>query len=493
MDAMQQRHRLKIGWGHADITPQKPVLLRGQFHARVSEGVRDPITATAMAIEAVDDEGRQDVVVLVSCDLVSISPDIAEVVRERVSEILPQIDPRAIIMSATHTHTAPASYGSRSSWDGVGVDLELLGVMDPDEYVDFCAGQVVSAIRQAWEGRREGGMSWGLGEAVISHNRLWTNKVGISRMYGNTNDPEFSHIEGYEDHTVGLIYTWDANRALTGIVINIPCPSQVSEGEYQVSADFWHDIRQEIKRRLGDDVFVLGQCAPAGDQSPHHIIRKAAHQRMLDLFGEDRRQQIARKVADCVEENLAILRHHVEFHIPFAHTVKTVHLPRRALSERDVEEARREAVVQRQAYEALHAKVMADPALRSKPRWYTEITRAYALMRRHERVPERAELTKREPKLPVEVHVLRLGDLAIATNPFEFYLDYGMQIHARSPAVQTMIAQLTGTGTGNAYVPTERSVAGGGYGAVPASTIVGPEGGLALVEETLEMIGALWS
>ena len=30
--------------------------------------------------------------------------------------------------------------------------------------------------------------------------------------------------------------------------------------------------------------------------------------------------------------------------------------------------------------------------------------------------------------VPVEVHVLRLGDVAMATNPFELFLDYGIQI-----------------------------------------------------------------
>jgi len=36
------------------------------------------------------------------------------------------------------------------------------------------------------------------------------------------------------------------------------------------------------------------------------------------------------------------------------------------------------------------------------------------------------------------------------------------------------------------------SVAGGSYGAVPASTLMGPEGGQELVEKTLEMINSIW-
>ena len=61
----------------------------------------------------------------------------------------------------------------------------------------------------------------------------------------------------------------------------------------------------------------------------------------------------------------------------------------------------------------------------------------------------------------------------------------GLQIKARSRAGQTALIQLTGRG---GYLPTARAVAGGGYGAVPASGEVGPEGGRMLVDKSLELI-----
>jgi len=93
------------------------------------------------------------------------------------------------------------------------------------------------------------------------------------------------------------------------------------------------------------------------------------------------------------------------------------------------------------------------------------------------------------PELPVEAHVVRLGDVAFATSPFEYYLDYGLQIKARSRAIQTFLVQLTGTGT---YLPTQRAISGGSYGAVAASTPIGPEGGRKLVDWTVETINGLW-
>jgi len=69
------------------------------------------------------------------------------------------------------------------------------------------------------------------------------------------------------------------------------------------------------------------------------------------------------------------------------------------------------------------------------------------------------------------------------------YLDYGIRILANSPATQTFVVQLAGSGT---YLPTRRSIVGGAYGAVPASTIFGPEAGDELVQQTLEMIHSMW-
>jgi hypothetical protein len=92
--------------------------------------------------------------------------------------------------------------------------------------------------------------------------------------------------------------------------------------------------------------------------------------------------------------------------------------------------------------------------------------------------------------VPVEIHVLRIGDAVLATNPFELFLDYGLRIKAQSPAAQTIVVQLAAGG--GAYLPTERAVQGGGYGAAPAVANVGPQGGKELVDATLRMIRKLF-
>jgi hypothetical protein len=105
-------------------------------------------------------------------------------------------------------------------------------------------------------------------------------------------------------------------------------------------------------------------------------------------------------------------------------------------------------------------------------------------------VIERHRRQEAKPHYETELHVLRLGDVAIATNPFELFLDFGIRIKARSSALQTFLVQLA-CGTGG-YLPTAKAVAGKSYGAEPASNLVGPEGGQALVDATVEEIARLW-
>ncbi len=480
----------RIGWAATDITPDEPVMLHGQFHARVSERVKDPVTATALVLESPRDGSR---LVMVSCDLVIIHDALRDAVREHIRRELPELDPMAVLMSATHTHTAPqTSVCERYLPDSPLTDHPYgvaLDAMAPAEYIKWASARIGDAVVRAWRGRAPGGIAYGLGHAVVGHNRLIAYASGRSQMYGKTDRPDFSHVEGYEDHALNVLATYDSERRLTGLVINIACPSQVTEGLYEVSADFWHDTREELRRRLGDDLFVLPQAAAAGDQSPHVLVDKRAEARMERITGRTRRQQIATRIADGVTAILPLITKEIDVAPKLAHRVETVELPRRLVPEADSAQAATEAQQQREVYEGMVRSLEADPKLREKPHWYRDITRAHSLMRRHERVANRFQLQQAHPTMPIEVHAARLGDVAFVSVPFEYYLDYSLQMQTRSKAIQTFVIQLAGPGS---YLPTLRSVAGGAYGAVPASTEVGPESGRQLVEWAVDSINALW-
>jgi len=498
---------LNIGWAMADITPDRPVLIAGQFHARVSEGVHDPITATVLVIESVDGtESKQ--AIMVSCDFVAVSDGMRDAsnirgrVRDLVKSLAPEVQVEHIIMHATHTHSAPL-VSELPVEEIYGLSLEMMSpeneVMSPQDYSEFAAKNIAEAIANAWHGRSKGGISFGLSKAVTGHNRLQALKDGRSLMYGSTDADGFSHIEGYESHDLNLLFTWDQKEKLTGVVVNTAVPSQVSEQSYLLSGDFWNEARHLFREKFGQQVHVLGQASAAGDQSPHLMWGSRAEERMQALMGfaahvseiegMPRRQMIAHHLAQGTERILPYMRENIEWNPTFKHERAELLLSRRLLGEQDLLDAREAIDLYKPLYEKLLAEAKADPPITRKPRWHIPLTVNHAHYKRGLAVLERYELEQRQAQMLVEVQVIRMGDMVIATNPFELYLDYGIRMIARSPAVQTFIVQLAGSGT---YLPTQRSIAGGAYGAVPASTIFGPEGGNELVEGTLRIIQKMW-
>jgi len=477
---------IAIGWARADLTPEHAVLIAGQFHARVSEGVADAITATALALDAGSDHA-----VMVSCDFVTIPDALRDAVRSRLSASCPGLDPMKVVLNATHTHTGPEvrvpMTGGGHTSTGTGVDLDTMPVAD---YVEFAVERIAKAIADAWNSRLPGEVAFGQDYAVIGRNRRWVDKDGVSTMYGNTDTPAFRNIEGYEDHSVGVLATRNNAGILTGLVLNVPCPSQVSEDAFELSADYWCDTRTELRRRFGDELFLLPQCSAAGDQSPHLLYGKTGDERMLKLKERTPRQEIARRIANAVEETLAPIGKEFSGDHVLKHEVAALSLPMTELTESDVQTAAKEAERLHNEYQEEKRKLAADPESRQELRWYCAVTSAYRRMKWFQGVHERFEAQKREATLPVEIHVLRLGEAVFATNPFEYYLDFGIHIKARSKATQTFLVQLAGAGT---YVPSTRSVSGGGYGSIPASNPVGPEGGWRLAEMTTGIIEKLWS
>jgi hypothetical protein len=452
-------------------------------------------------------------VIMVSLDLVGVTDILFDRTRDMVRKAIPEIDADKIILNATHTHTAPdqsvspdlvkmhSKYGVNvpAAWAKWGIDL---GVMPTGEYVEFAASQIAKAIGQAWKVRKPGGISFGLSYATTGQNRLTAYYDGRSEMYGSANRSDFSHMEGYEDHSLGLLYTWDVKGNLTGVVINIAMTSQVAYG-YLISADFWHETRNELRKRLGDELFILPQVSAAGDQSPKFMIDERAQKRMEKLTKRTQMEQIAVRISDGVTSVLPFMKENIDWNPVFKHRIEQLELKRRVITEKDITTPRStfhnkkvESVQETfdrllGEYKKKYREFEEHPELRQKPRWYSSITGMHWLLARAWRTLERYELQKTQFTLPVKVHVIRIGDIAIATNPFELYLDYGMQMKARSKAVQTFVVELASPG-GGGYLPTQRSVEGGAYGAIPQSTLIGPEGGRVLVNRTLELIESLW-
>jgi hypothetical protein len=147
----------------------------------------------------------------------------------------------------------------------------------------------------------------------------------------------------------------------------------------------------------------------------------------------------------------------------------------RQVTEAEYNEARGEVD---RAAEQIAADAKAADRLYRRMKWY-EVT----VDRYHQ------QQTDPKPLFETELHVVRIGDSVICTNPFELFTEFGIRIKARSKATQTFVIQLVGPGS---YLPTAHAVRGGHYSAVVHSTLVGPEGGQVLVDRTVEVINEMF-
>jgi len=460
---------LHVGAATVDITPDQPVALAGQFSTRISKKVETPIVASAVAIESLADGKRSDMAIMIACDLVAIRPGVQEAFRQKLAPLLPGVDVGKTFLSATHTHTAPVTNELKTN--PFLYDIPKDGVMQPDAYVEFLVGRLAQAAVQAWEKRKSGGVSWTSGHAVVGHNRRAVYEDGHAQMYGKTGLPSFRNIEGGEDHAVEMLFFWDAEKHLQAVAVNLACPSQEVESGSNINADFWHGVREQLKTKLSlPELTVLGWCSAAGDQSPHLMYRKAAEDRMLKARGLTRLQEIGRRITSTVIDTLDIAKADIRTNVVFGHTTTTLQLSPRRITQREYEDSK---------------KLVAEYSAVPNPD-----NRLQASIEREKGVVSRFEQGDKLPPYAMELHALRIGDIAIATNPFELYLDYGVQMKSRSPAEQTFLIQLTGESGG--YLPTPKAIQGGSYSALPTSNKVGPEGGQELVNETMKAINTFW-
>jgi hypothetical protein len=452
---------LWIGATTVDITPEQPVALDGQRNVRISKVPASRIEAAVLAIESRQADDSLDQAVFVACDLVAIRQGILAKVREKLVGRVAGLDLDKVFLSATHTHTAPVTQDGKYT-------LPETGIMQPGEYADWLTSRVADGVVAAWEKRAVGQVAWGQSQAVIAQNRRPYYADGTAVMYGKTNASNFRGIESYEDHNVEVLYFWDNSQKLIATAINVACPSQEIGGTSAIHADFWEPVRSALRRDYGQELHVLAWTGAGGDVTSRLAYGSEADARMRKLRGGiSRLDEIARRLVMAWREALEGAKHDMRDEVVLQHQVRKIELPYRQVT-----------VLEKEAAMAEAAKFKDDPAQRWNYGWNQRVVDRFS-----------AQQAGTQPPFVMELHALRLGDVAIASNEFELYTDFGVQLKARSPAVQTFVIQLAGPGT---YLPSARAAQNGGYGAVIQSSQIGPEGGQVLVEQTVETLQKLW-
>ena len=506
---------LKIGWAETDITPAEHISLAGQFAERISEYIEKPLTATAMALEA---DGEQ--AVICSVDLGSVNWTLLTGIRERLKDNDAGLDPMKIMVAAIHTHTGPVYAGGRRmsvKTGGVGgvrrwltdmlrpgqkyvEKVQTIGNKDiptAQENLEFLTVRIADVILEAWKNREEGGFVNAFGRVPLGMCRRAKYTDGTAAMWGETNTACFESVEDGEDTGVEMMYIFNAKNELTGVLVNPACPAQCVQHRLFVSPDFWGEAKMLIRKRFGEHIFMLPLCSPAGDQCPvdivrwvepytdvndpniirKHPVKRKADPSMFDLDGMKKAgKRVANEVAEVygdVMERLQNGTDEIQKDIPLEHRVYDMQLPLRRVTITEYKAA---------------AKAV-EEYLRDHPGDVDY--NAVANLQQYTGVVGRYLEQQNVDIVETETHILRIGTVAFATNPFELFLDYANRIKARSDAEQTFLVQLCNGADG--YLPTEKAEAGGHYSAFVGSGTVGHQGGDQYVREVLKNIRELFA
>ena len=490
-------NKIKIGWSEESIVPVgRKVDLVGQFYERISGEVETPIAVNALAIEC-----GNDAVIFCACDLVGVS----ETLISNVKEALPESFPKdKLIISAIHTHT---SLGYSKDDDNLANALFGLKAFLPEEYSykplvtdnstdvirgdearAFLTERIAKAALTAWESRKEGSYACGFGRAAIGMCRRVCYDDGSAKMWGNANQANFTELESGNDSGIELLFTYDIDKKLTGVVANVACPSQVLEHQNFISSDYMGKVRELIRKKFGADVGFLGLISPAGDMCPRDMIRwvnspvtlndpnvsqdnKVIHRADPSMFDIAGANLAAKRVANEIFWALDDVTEYIS-ETELVHKKLAVDLPVRRVTVAEYENAYKEITdFVKQCTGTIN---------------YEDNAR----MQIHSGVVERYNLQQTNDIFTIEVHTLRLGDIAFATNPFELFLNYGNQIRARSRAAQTFLIQLACGYYG--YLPTEKAEQGSHYSAFVSSGTAGHVGGEILVRKTIAEINDMF-
>ena len=494
-------NKIKIGWSEVSLLPGegRVIDLAGQFYERITSEVESPITVTAFAAECGDSS-----FVICSCDLGGVGTTLMRDVRA-ILAAKGDFPTDSLILAAIHSHTS-YKFACMSDLFG-GASTGLLQRMIPNaryeslekyEGPELLAGEearaliaerIADAAYSAWQSRSEGGYAQGFGRAAVGMCRRVCYDDGSAKMWGDTDMANFTELEGGNDSGIELLFTYDTDKKLTGVIANVACPAQVLEHRSFISSDYVGKVKEYLRARLGDHINLLTLISPAGDQCPRDMIRwvepetpindpniernnptvRVADPSMFDIKGA---KLIGRRIADEITYALEDVGEIIT-DTDAVHKVFSLDIPLRrvTISEKDA------------AVEAIRefARETEGRAINF---------RDSAKMHVHAGTVARYEIQQNVETVPIEIHVIRLGSISIATNPFELFLDYGNRIRARSKASQTFLIQLACGSYG--YLPTAKAERGSHYSAYVSSGITGHAGGDLLVRKTLGEINSLF-
>jgi neutral ceramidase len=440
---MTRENYCRAGAASRTINPAPGAHLAGQLYVRKMEYVRDPLEINLLYL-ANQDGG----VCLVSVDNSGgFEPADNAQMRALVSQETAVPADRVLICS-THTHAG-------------GTVRALLHDSPKDTvYMALVFDQLAAAAHEAFASARPAKIGSATGTAHIGFNRRLCWEDGTHTMYGDSSRPEFTGIEGPEDAAHTILFAVDEAGKLIAICHNNCCHSTCFEIDLFASADFPGEARRLIREALGTPVPVLYLQGASGDTSPWDMTKtpsRYAPEQRLHEVGATLAAETLRLLHETTPNPNPVI------HVEHSTLVMDVRLPTPA--------------------ELAAAQASLEKGEVTVGRWDYVLDVCGVLKLEQE--------FRAAPHQIVPLWAIRIGELAIATNPFELYCQYGLDIRRRSPAQHLMIVELTNGAFG--YLPTIYGILGGGYsGRAIYWTRMEPYAGYRVVDETARMLHRLF-
>jgi len=427
---------LKAGVARVDVTPPVGIPLGG-FAGRIgpSQGVHDPLYAKALALS----DGDKTAILIVA-DILSLPRDLVEGVRASIQGIT-GLGKKDVMVAAIHTHSGPETLGISAGLDDPYISA----------YMKVLERYLVGVAYMAWRNMTEARIGGGKGEAVIGFNR---------RKRENPIDSE-----------VGVIRVDDNEGNPLAVVVNYPCHAVVLGPEnLLISADYPGYVNAVLERIKGPFFTSMFTNGAAGDINPLSSVGYACP----GTFGDAER--LGSIIAGEALKTLEQIETSGEAKIQTSSVTHylSVGEPPVAEAERYVRDAQQKVA-----------------ELKEKGAEPNKIAQHKAVLQYYER---NLHLLREEKakgmKVPLEVQVFRINDIALVVVPGEMFVEIGREIKAQSGVKNTFVIGYANGYIG--YIPTLKAFEEGGY--EPTRfwwNRATPEAGKIIKASSLKQLGAM--
>lgn len=459
---------LQVGVAQVEITPPLGFPMAGYYHERLATGTIDPLWAKAVYFRNGDTESAW-----VVCDLTGVSADLSSAVRKQAAKET-GIPFENLVVSGTHSHTAPDYYRSLYQFQGPADELKT----DTDRERAAYAGELIAKTAQAIVNAKKAAHSAQLRsgsvqqETQVSFCRRFVMKDGSVRTWVGLKHPDAVRSAAAIDPEIGLIEILDADGKTPASLISNFALHLDTTGGMLWSADYPHAIEQSVQGALGKNVISLFGTGCCGDIN--HADPTGQARRKSTEIGEI----LGKTIVSAVPELTPVKSQQLQVR------TKAVPLPLEEVSPAEVQHSL-ELIKTVNAGQKIdffdhvlaYKRLVLDQLTHKTPHPESAGLVSLGISRSLQGIGE---------ALPTEVTVMTIGDeIALVFLPGEIFNELGRSIKQASPYRTTLVVELSNY-VESIYIPNRHAYVGGGYEAT--NSLVQPGSGEKLVEAAVSLL-----